>query len=285
MRNKMIRLMASTAVTVVMASIVVNAMPQAALAAAPAKKATGSIVMSGPKQAAKFEVFDRLTNKGSVTYSNFELADESGVFVPNLGQGLTLSLTNVNDGVTIYPGPFTHTVTIDSYEPQSPTKTTFVGHGSYDADSAWTETIVGSVEGTHVEFSLIPDDGGSKYGWTEAVFDGSVASDGTMSGTLASDDYPAGTRTYDWAIAGAAHSVFNYTALVTCVKVVDANDARFGYTIPSGHLHADTPVAVTVHDGGSSGVGNDTWAHTVGSCDAPGANYPITAGNLTVFGG
>ena len=71
--------------------------------------------MSGPKQAATFEAFERTTNKGSVTYTDFEVADESGVFVPNLGT-FTLSLTNVVDGVNQYPGPFTHAVTIDSYE-------------------------------------------------------------------------------------------------------------------------------------------------------------------------
>ena len=220
MRNKLIKLAGSTIVAVAMASIVVTAMPQAALAAAPVKKATGSIVMSAPKQAAKFEAFQRSTNMGTVTYTNFEVADESGVFVPNLGT-FSLSLTNVVDGVNQYPGPFTHTVTIDSYEPQSPTKTTFVGHGSYDADPAWTETVVGSVEGTQVKFSLIPDDAGSTYGWTEAKFVGSIASGGTMSGT-AGDDYSAG-RTYDWAInAAAAHSVFNYTAAVDCAQVFDA---------------------------------------------------------------
>ena len=51
------------------------------------------------------------------------------------------------------------------------------------------------------------------------------------------------------------------------------------------NLYAGTHLAVTVHDGGSSGVGNDTWAHIAGPCGTSGANYPITAGNLTVFGG
>jgi hypothetical protein len=254
----------------------------AAQAGPAVQKATGSIVMSNPKQAAKFEVFERSTNKGSVTYTNFEVADASGVFVPNLGTGFTLSLTNVSDGVNLYPGPFTHTITFDSYEPQSPTEITFVGHGSYDDDPAWTESIVGSVHGTQVELSLIPDDGGSKYGWTEAAFQGTIESDGTMSGT-AGDNYNAPTgRTYDWAIdAEAAHSVFSYKAVVDCVNVLDAQNANFGYTIPTG-LHAGTSVAVTVTDNGSSGVGHDTWAHTVGSCGAVGTDYPITAGNLVL---
>ena len=112
-----------------------------------------------------------------------------------------------------------------------------MGHGSYDADPAWTETIVGSVDGTHVEFSLIPDDGGSKYGWTEAKFSGSIASEGTMTGT-AGDNYnindPQG-RTYGWAIdAVAAHSVFNYTAAVKCASVYAAHDANFGWENPTG---------------------------------------------------
>ena len=51
MRNKLTKLAGSTIVAVAMASIALTAMPQAALAAAPVKKATGSIVMSGPEQA------------------------------------------------------------------------------------------------------------------------------------------------------------------------------------------------------------------------------------------
>ena len=53
-----------------------------------------------------------------MTYTNFEVADESGVFVPNLGT-FNLSLTNVDDGVNQYPGPFTHTVTGSPRQPET----------------------------------------------------------------------------------------------------------------------------------------------------------------------
>ena len=64
MRNKLIRLASSTIVAGVMASIVLNAMPQAAIAVPAAEKATGSIVMGAvgqdhnEKQAINFNVFE-----------------------------------------------------------------------------------------------------------------------------------------------------------------------------------------------------------------------------------
>ena len=53
--------------------------------------------------------------------------------------------------------------------------------------------------------------------------------------------------------------MFNYTAAVKCAHVNAAHDANFGWTIPDGHLYAGTDVTATVHDGGSSGVGQDNW--------------------------
>ena len=87
MRNKLTKLAGSTIVAIAMASIALTAMPQAALAAPAAEKATGSIVMGADgqdhneKQAIDFNVFERATNKGNVTYTNFQYADAgSGVW-------------------------------------------------------------------------------------------------------------------------------------------------------------------------------------------------------------
>ena len=61
----------------------------------------------------------------------------------------------------------------------------------------------------------------------------------------------------------------------------------FEFTIPAGFDISGLNVAVKVTDGGSPGLGHDTWMHGVastGTCGVNGAvnNYPITGGNLVV---
>lgn len=248
-------------------------------------KATGSVIMAEPLQAAEFNAFQSVPVKGSISYTNFELpAPDTGMFVPNVGTPLTLSITNVYfGGVLVYSGPpLTHTITFDSFTPTSSTRVTFEGHGFYDPDPTWTESISGSIEGDHIEFSIVPDDGGLKYVWTLASFVGDIAGDGSMLGT-ATDNYTDGVtfgRTYDWSLGAGAHSVFSYTADVTCATV-GGSAATFGFTIPIAPL-AGVPVSVNVTDGGSPGALYDTWAHGVGACGAATSPYLITAGNLTV---
>jgi hypothetical protein len=243
----------------------------AAQAGPAVKKATGSIVMSGPRQAASFEAFERASNKGAVTYTNFEYAvDGTGVWVPAGTFDASFEYAGLCNG------PCVHTLTISDFEPLSPNSVSFEGTGFYAPDPAWTETFSGKIVGDQIKFKMVPDDGGTKYGWTFTKVVGTIASDGSVDGTW-NDSL---LRTGIVEIADIGYEAFSYSAQVTCAEVT-GSDAVFGFDIPIAPL-AGTHVAVTVHDGGSSGVGNDTWAHTVGTCGDPGTNYPIVAGNLTV---
>jgi hypothetical protein len=170
-----------------------------------------------------------------------------------------------------------HRLTITGFEPLSPDSVAFEGTGFYVPDAPWTGTFAGTIVGDHIEFTMIPDDGGTKFGWTYTNVGGTIAPDGSVVGTWTDDLARAG----DVTIGDIGYEAFSYTADVTCADVIDADDAVFGFTIPIAPL-LGTPVAVTVHDGGSPGAGTDSWAHTVGTYGAGGTNYPIVAGNLVV---
>lgn len=235
-----------------------------------AEKATGSIVMSGPVQAATFNAFETTPVKGSVTYTNFEYAAPgSGVWVPT-------GTFDVGFFLAPYGGPFTHTLTVDGFTPTSPTSLQFWGHGYYYPNPAWTETFTGTITGDQIEFTMVPDDGGALYGWTWTTVTGVIAANGSVSGTWSDDLY----RTDVFEIASIGFEAFSYTAPVTWVDVAGSM-AAFDFTIPTGVPLAGTPVHVHVTDGGSPGI-FDTWAH--GVVGGGTTDYPITAGNLTVFG-
>lgn len=239
--------------------------------AVPAQKVTGSIVMSTPNQAASFEAFETPV-KGSVTYSNFDLAvDGTGVWVPSGTFDASFEYQGLCNGGCV------HTLTITGFEPLSPNSVAFEGTGFYVPTPSWTETFTGTIVGNQIEFTLIPDDEGALYGWAFTNVVGTIAPDGSVVGTW-SDDLG---RFGDVTIDDIGYEAFSYTAPVTCADVTSSTDAVFGFTIPIAPL-AGTPVAVTVHDGGSPGPGHDTWAHTVGTCGAGGTDYPIVAGNLVV---
>lgn len=243
-------------------------------------KATGSIVMSSPKQAIDFAVFETNPVKGELTYTNFEYADPgSGVWVPGT--------FDVGFYLAPFGGPFTHSLTTTGFTPLSPTAVEFHGTGFYAPNPSWTETFTGSIHGSHLELTLVPDDGGALYQWTWTSVSGTIAPEGSVSGTW-NDSL---LRSDVFTIADVGDEVLSYTTSPTCVQVKDdeSGKARFGFTIPAGSPLAGTHVVVKVIDGGSPGAVYDTYKHTVAdgpnSCDPlyPYTVYPITAGNLTVF--
>jgi hypothetical protein len=110
--------------------------------------------------------------------------------------------------------------------------------------------------------------------------------DTTVTGTIAANGSVSGTWTDSLLradvveITSVGFEAFSYTAAVTSADVVGTS-ATFVFTIPTGVPLAGTPVRVDVTDGGSPGI-FDTWAH--GVVGGGMTSYPITAGNLTVFG-
>lgn len=219
-----------------------------------------------------------------MTYANFSYAVEgTGVWVP----AGTFDVGFYVDGQG--GGPYVHRLQAITFEPLSPTSVAFTGAGYYVPGPGWTETIEGLIDGDQVTFTMFADDPYfAGYNWSRTIVQGTIASDGSVAGTW-DDDHVSGARTGTFVIADIGHEVFGYTADVTCVGVA-APDALFGYTIPVGVPLAGVQVVVGVHDAGPPGAWTDTefdtWMHGVGNattCDADVGNYPIIAGNLTVF--
>ena len=233
--------------------------------AAPAPKATGSIVMSSPLQAASFEAFATSPVKGNVRYTNFELAAPgSGVWVPSGAFNVGFTLTGDS---TVY----THAFTIDSVTPVSPQAVSFTGTGVFTLDPSWTDTIEGTVSGTSFSFTMVEHN--DSYGSFNLTASGTIAPDGSITGVWF-DDF-GGFRTGAFSTGPAAvYEVFSYAAPVTSASV-SGTAADFTFLIPVGVPYAGTLVSVHVTDGGSPGAVYDTWSHN-------GTGYPITAGNLVV---
>ena len=289
MRNKLIKLLASSVVATVMASIVVTAMPQAALAG-PVQKATGSIRMgegteANPKQAITFDVFETSPVKGNITYTNFGLADVgSGVWAPAGSFDVQFSVDPSDTIVSTY------TFTVNTVTTLSSTSVSFAGNGVQQS-GPWQGPFTGTINGSTLSFALQEQNGAESYTLNAT---GQIDSNGAVAGSW-SDNYPLGipgSRTGKIVIADVGDEVFSFTTTPTCVDVQSGGVAKFGYTIPTGAPLdlSGKAVAVKVTDGGSSGALNDTYQHNfasaLGSCEPAGGaywNYPITAGNLTVF--
>jgi hypothetical protein len=260
------KLWAITAIGTVLAFVPYTSPAGSAPGAVP--KATGGVAMAAPAQYASFAAFDDENNgdRGTVRYTNFEYAAAGTGVWTVAGTTLTFVL-----GVD-YP----HTLFVDTVTPTSTTSATFTGHGFYNGNPTVTWTVAGSVQGSTVSFHMAYTEGGYTLDAT-----GTIAGNGSMSGTA--NDSVSQFLTWS-APAGSAHEVLSYTADVTCATVGD-QDATFGFVIPSGFVGlSGLNVTVEVHDGGSPGVGNDTWGHGVAEadCSASVANYPITSGNLVV---
>jgi hypothetical protein len=263
----------------------------AAQAVAP-QKATGSIRMgtgteTDPKQAISFDVFEATATapvKGNIAYTNFGLADAgSGVWVP----AGTFNVSFEYQGLC--QGNCMHSLTVTDFQQLSPNSVSFEGTGFYVPNAAWTETFTGTIVGDQVELTLVPDDGGALYGWSFTDVVGTIGAGGSISGVW--DDSLLRSGTFEVA-AGAASEVFSFRTTPTCVQVDPENHrAWFGYTIPAGAPAelAGQHVAVKVRDNGTPGTGDvykHNFAEGLGSCLPFGetyTQYPITAGNLTVF--
>lgn len=288
MRNKLTKLAGSTVLAVAMASIALTAMPQAALAAPAAEKATGSIVMGADgqdhneKQAINFNAFERDTNKGNVTYTNFQYADEgSGVWA--FGEAaFDISFEYAGQ----CQGACGHKLQVTDFQPLSPTSLSFEGTGVYGSNPTWTETFTGTIVGNKITLTLDADDDGALYQWKTTTLSGTITPQGSISGMWTDDIARGGS--FEIA-AGAVSEVFSFTTPVTCANVDPAaHTATIGYTVPaSAPSELRAPVAVRVIDGGASGT--DTYGHNYaganGSCKPVGGAYldfPIQTGNLVV---
>lgn len=236
--------------------------------AGPTPKVTGGIELSST-QYASFSAFDDVAgDKGEVTYTNFGyLAPGSDVW----------KIAGEHQIVFTYGGQYAHTMNVTSIDPLSNNSIAFSGTGFYNANSAYTWTVEGTVIGAAVEFHML-------YTGIEAGYmlhaNGTIAADGSVAGS-SSDSWG---RTLPWTMpTGSAEEVLSYTADVTCAIVSDWN-ATFGFTIPAGFPGlSGVNVVAKVYDGGSPGA-YDTWGHGIatGPCTASMTYYPITSGNLVV---
>lgn len=254
------------------AALLVLAVIGPASAGQPFTQATGGIALSAPSQYVSFSAFDygATGDRGTVMYTNFDYP-VAGTGVWNVGGTYPLVVT--------LGGTYTHTMTVDTVTPISPTSTRFSGTGYYNPDPSYTWTVQGMVSGSNITFDILYT--GTFAGYTfDAV--GTIAADGSMSGT-ATDSLLQSPLT--WATpAGSAHEVLSYTAAVSCA-VVSAPNATFVFQIPTGFPGlSGLNVVAKVFDGGTPGTNGDTWAHGVATspCDGPVGNYPITSGNLVV---
>ena len=254
------------------------------------KKATGSIVMGAPgqdhneKQAINFNAFERNTNKGNVTYTNFQYADAgSGVWA--FGDA-AFNVSFEYEGQC--QGACVHTLQVTDFQPLSPTSLSFEGTGVYASNPTWTETFTGTIVGNKITLTLDADDDGALYQWNTTSLSGTITPEGLISG-LWNDNIARG-GSFEIA-AGAVSEVFSFTTPVTCATVDPAtHTATFNYTIPaSASLAPLAPVAVRVTDGGASGA--DTYGHNyadtttnVSGQPVGGAyvDFPIQTGNLVV---
>jgi hypothetical protein len=173
-------------------------------------------------------------------------------------------------------GGATYAMTVESFEPTSPTSVRFAGTG--DSGVGWISTFTGTVGGGQFDLAMTEINASDPTETYQLTAEGAIASDGSVAGTWA-DNYGSG-RTGTFSISSIGHEVFSYVAPVSSVSV-SGSAADFSYTIPSGSPLAGTVVYVHVTDGGSPGAGNDTWSH--GTSPGGLGGYTIVGGNLTVF--
>lgn len=241
------------------------------LAAAPAMAGTaphltGSVALAGPA-----DQYASLNNiaapaSGSLSYTNFNVADTAASGVWSLPKGTAIPL-DFNLGGSDY----NHTLIVDSIQPTGLGSFTFTGHGSYDADQSYTWNATGSVVGTTLTLHLVYT--GANAGYTVDA-SAAINPDGTLTGTATSNQGQSFTLS-----GSGAFQALSFTAGVNSVTVTPTatgGSAFFASAIPAGHTYAGTTFTESVTDGGSPGPGHDTWTQN------PAGASQITAGNLTV---
>jgi hypothetical protein len=241
------------------------------LAAAPAMAGTaphltGSVALAGP--ADQYATLNNIaaSASGSLSYTNFNVADTAASGVWSLPKGTAIPL-DFNLGGSDY----NHTLIVDSIQPTGLGSFTFTGHGSYVPDASYTWNATGSMVGNQVTLHLVYT--GANPGYTVDA-SASIAADGSFTGTATSSAAQSFTLT-----GSGAFQALSFTAGVNTVSVTPSatgGDAVFSSAIPPGHTYAGTPFTETVHDGGSPGSVHDTWSQN------PAGPSTITAGNLTV---
>jgi hypothetical protein len=245
-------------------------------AAAPAMASTaphltGSVALAGP--ADQYAALSNIAapGSGSLSYTNFNVADSaaSGVWsLPKADTGKTVEIDFGYQG-----GNYPHHLTVDSIQPTGLGSFTFTGHGSYDPDQSYTWNATGSVSGPALSMHIV-------YTGTQAGyyldFTGTINSDGSVTGTSFSDSL--GRSLSAGMPINSLFQALSFNAPVSAVSfgLNGPGSAQFSSAIPTGHTYAGTPFTEYVKDGGSPGAGNDTWVQD------PAGQSTITGGNLTV---
>jgi hypothetical protein len=277
MSTSKIRTIITGAATLTLAAGVTAATAGAASAstlphrAAPPREAVGSLELGNPLQYEQFlalQGFGRF--HGDVDYTNWTYAEPgSGVWAPAAGQHALV--------FTYQGSQYAHTLNGGlKLVAMSPERLAFSGSGEYNGQAGATWTISGQVAEGKIR-ATITYTGTLQPGY-EVTLVGTVASDGSVSGTAQSSQGQALTFTMP---AGSFVSVLHYIAPVQAAQV-QRHDATFRFTIPASVPGlAGTSVTVKVHDGGP-GRAHDTYAH--GVTGTPLSPYPIIGGpGITVW--
>jgi hypothetical protein len=237
-------------------------------AAAPAMASTaphltGSVALAGP--ADQYAALNNIAapNLGSLSYTNFNVADSAASGVWSLPKA---SPVEIDFGLG---GNYPHHMTVASIQPTGLGSFTFTAHGSYDPDQSYTWDATGSVSDTALSLHLVYT--GSNAGYSVDA-SGTIAGDGSVSGSATSS---AGQNLTMAMGPGSLFQALSFTAPVSDVSF-GTGSAHFASAIPAGHTYAGTPFTEDVTDGGSPGAGHDTWTQN------PAGASTITGGNLTI---
>lgn len=254
-----------------MAAFMATPLPVAGATTTPLPTARGHVALSGPLQYVKFAAFGNTSHHGRVNYTNFT-SPAPDTHVWNISKASSLTFT-------LGGNSYAHTIKTLDIKALSPVKTAFSGTGFYNADPSTTWTMTGRVYFDSVSFFI-------RYTGTNAGYTvnghGTIAADGSVSGTAAASD---GNTLGFTMPPGSAFSVLHYRTGLTFAWIMRHHNARFGFTIPAtapaglAGLH----IIVKVHDGGP-GFQFDTYGHGVATTmfNGPVTYYPITSGNIYV---
>jgi hypothetical protein len=260
-------ILAAAAAPAALAAVLLGSVGQASAATLP--HLTGSVALAGP--ADQWAALNNIAapGSGSLSYTNFNVADTAASGVGSLPKATAIPLSFNLDGT-----PYNHTLLVDSIQPTGLASFTFTGHGSYDADPAnYTWTAKGSVTGEALTMTLVYNGTGNP-GYSATA---SATIDPATGNLIGSASSSAGQS---FALTGSgAFQALSFTAPVDHVTVTPSSaggDAQFSSAIPAGHTYAGIPFTETVHDGGSPGSVHDSWSQN------PAGASVITAGNLTV---
>ena len=224
----------------------------------------GSVELGSPLQYEQFLALPGGRYHGNVDYTNWTYAEPgSGVFAPAAGpHALVFTFAGAQYAHTLNGGL--------KLVALSPDKLAFSGNGYYNGQAGATWKISGRVTDGKVK-ATITYNGTLDPGY-KVTLTGTVANDGSVSGTAESSQHQALTFTMP---AGSFASVLHYIAPIRSAQV-QRHDATFQFTIPASVPGlAGTKVTVKVHDGGY-GARHDAYrAGVTGTMLTP---YPIIGG-------